>query len=528
GILAALAFPPNADFHSGQFVIDPNDIRRGPFDLGPNFFLHNWDQSEFHKDSALCGTCHDVSNPVLEKQPNGDYTVPVASLNQPHSTGAREDMFPLERTFSEWEMSVYGVTGIDSGGRFGGTEPIVQSCQDCHMPATNGVACAPGLGGVNRPDMPKHYFAGANSWVLRAIDATWPDYETGLTPQRIDDAEQRNRDMLAASADLEAYVTGMDLNVRITNMGGHKLPTGYAEGRRMWIEVQFKDAGGSIVQEHGNYDLNTADLDVASTTVYEKTQGLDNYMAGQTGIAAGPSFHFSLNNETLFDNRIPPRGYDSTAFASRGAAPVAYTYGEQQHWDKTTFPMPAGATQATVKLFHQTTSKEYIEFLRDENVTNTVGQDTYNLWETFGKSAPVEMGMVQVDFANSPCPQPIEFGLGKLTSLGEYARVTATGSPSASTNDLMLTVTGGIPNKLMVCFAGPATLSQAHFGGNLLIIPSMRVAQVLLDSNGEHTFPVAVDPTMVGTSIAYQALFRDNASTYGLGMSSGLWVEFCD
>ncbi|MDF1837774.1 MAG: multiheme c-type cytochrome [Planctomycetota bacterium] len=528
GILAALAFPPGADFHGGSFVVDPNDLRRGPFDLGPNFFLHSWDQSEFHKDSALCGTCHDVSNPVFEKQPDGSFQVPVASVGQPHSTGARDEMFALERTFSEWEMSVYGVTSIDSGGRFGGDHPIVQSCQDCHMPTTDATACSPGLGGVQRPDMPKHYFAGSNSWVLRAIDSVWPDFETGLTPQRIADAEQRNRDMLAAAADLEAYVTGTDLNVRITNLGGHKLPTGYAEGRRMWIEVQFKDAGGTILQEHGHYDMALAELDGASTTVYEQVQGLDNYMANLTGIAAGPSFHFSLNNTILLDNRIPPRGFDSAAFASRSAAPVAYTYGEQQHWDKTTFPMPPGATQASVRLFHQTTSKEYIEFLRDENTTNTTGIDAYNLWTTFGKSAPVEMGSVQVDFANSPCPQPIEFGLGKLTSLGGYATVTATGTPSVTANDLMLHVSGGIPNELMVCFAGPATLSQPHFGGNLLITPYIRVAQVLLDSNGEHSFPINVDPTMVGTATAYQAIFRDNASTFGIGMSSALWVEFCE
>ncbi|MCA9002126.1 MAG: hypothetical protein KDB61_09395, partial [Planctomycetes bacterium] len=406
GILAALGLPPNSDFHSGQYVIDPNDLRRGPFDLGPSFGMHTWVQSEFHKDSALCGTCHDVSNPAFEKQLDGTWQVPPASVGVPHSTAARADMFPLERTFSEWELSVYGVTAIDSGGRFGGNDPVVQSCQDCHMPTVTGSACLPGLG-ATRPDMPRHYFSGSNSWVLRAIDSVWPDYETNLTPQRIADAEQRNADMLAASAELEAYVIGGDLNVRITNMGGHKLPTGYAEGRRMWIEVQFKDAGGGLVQELGGYDPVTADLDVATTKVYEKVQGLDNYMATLTGLAAGPSFHFSLNNATLLDNRIPPRGFDSAAFATRGAAPVAYTYGEQQHWDKNVFPIPPGATQASVRLLHQTTSKEYIEFLRDENVTNMAGTDAYNLWDTFGKSAPVEMGAVQVDFAASPCPQPI-------------------------------------------------------------------------------------------------------------------------
>jgi hypothetical protein len=42
-------------------------------------------------------------------------------------------------------------------------------------------------------------------------------------------------------------------------------------------------------------------------------------------------------------------------------------------------------------LYYQTTSKEYIEFLRDENVTNSAGLDLYNAWVTQGRGAPVAM-----------------------------------------------------------------------------------------------------------------------------------------
>ncbi|MEZ5974201.1 MAG: multiheme c-type cytochrome [Planctomycetota bacterium] len=316
-ILAALTLPPDADFHSGQFVIDPNDLRRGPFDLGAGFGLHTWAQSPFHRDSGMCGTCHDVSNPAFVRQTNGDFV--LDTVNQPHPDLNYDNLFPIERTYSEWAMSVYGAAALDSGGRFGGNQPVVQSCQDCHMPTVNASACMPGLGGVTRPDMPKHEFNGANSWVLRAIDATWPDYETALTPARITAAEQRTQAMMSAAADLEAFTDGGDLVVRVTNHTGHKLPSGYGEGRRMWIEVQFRNASGTVIAEHGAYDALTADLDTATTKVYEVVHGIDNYMATQTGLAAGPSFHFVLNNEVVSDNRIPPRGFDSTAFASRGA-----------------------------------------------------------------------------------------------------------------------------------------------------------------------------------------------------------------
>ena len=524
GILAGLSTPPGSDFHGGQFVIDPNDSRRGPFDL-QNFFIHTFEVSPFHQDSQLCGTCHDVSNPVFERQPNGDYT--LTANGAPHPDMAYGNVFPLERTYSEWLLSVYGVTAIDSGGRFGGDKPEVSSCQDCHMPDTNASACSPGLG-ETRPDMPLHHFNGANSWVIRAIDSIYPQFETGLTPQLIDDAEARTIATLQASADLESFVDGGDLIVRVTNQTGHKLPTGYAEGRRMWLEVTFEDAGGNPVFVHGAYDAVTADLDKATTKVYEIKHGLDNYMAAQTGLPAGDSFHFVLNNEVTKDNRIPPRGYDSLAFNAVGADVIGAAYMEQQHWDDTAFPIPSGATQARVRLLHQTTTKEYIEFLRDENVTNTAGQDAYNLWEQFGKSAPVEMGNTLVQIAADPCPVPVEYGLGKLNSLGDYPTLTTTGSASMAAGNLTLEVSGGIPGQLMVAFRGPSTVSLDHFGGRLLVFSQFRDATLLLDSNGEASIPIPITPDMVGTSRAYQVLFRDNSSASGIGMTSAQWITFCE
>ncbi len=44
-----------------------------------------------------------------------------------------------------------------------------------------------------------------------------------------------------------------------------------------------------------------------------------------------------------------------------------------------------------VTLYYQTTTKEYMEFLRDTNVTNNAGQHIYDRWVEFGKSAPVDM-----------------------------------------------------------------------------------------------------------------------------------------
>ena len=88
-------------------------------------------------------------------------------------------------------------------------------------------------------------------------------------------------------------------------------------------------------------------------------------MAEATGLPSGPSFHFLLNNATFKDNRLPPRGYDSAAFEEAQSPVVAYDYPEQHHWDEATFDLPPGTATVEVRLFHQTTTREYVEFLRD-------------------------------------------------------------------------------------------------------------------------------------------------------------------
>ena len=387
-ILAGLSTPVLEDPHSGSFIIDPEDRRRGPFVL-QNFFFHEWRESPFHQESRMCATCHDVSNPLLERQPDGSWQ--PGPYDTPHPTHEKQDQFPIERTYSEWRLSVFAQDEIETNGRFGGDKTAVATCQDCHMPDIEGTGCNPNFSPPLRPDIPQHGFAGANSWVLEAIRSQYPDSETGLSQASVDASVARNESMLRASADVEAVVEGNDLRVRITNMGGHKLPTGYGEGRRMWIQTRFFDASGNLVEERGGYDVMTADLDESATTVFEIVHGLDSQIAAATGLTPGESFHFILNNETLKDNRIPARGFRSAAYEAVGAKVIGTTYGEEQYWYEDAYPLPPGASRAEVRLFHQTTSKEYAEFLRDENVTDSKGDEAHQLWEMFGKSRPVEI-----------------------------------------------------------------------------------------------------------------------------------------
>jgi len=393
GILNSLAFPPQTP-HNASFVFDPQDRRRGPYAL--DITPHQWQQSPFHRTAQMCATCHDVSNPIYSRQVDGTYS--LNALDTPHETGNKYDQFPIERTYSEWSQSAFALGPVEMGGRFGGNITAVSSCQDCHMPKTSGTGCDPNQGPTYRTDIGMHQFHGGNTWVLRAVDALYDSSQTWLNPDDIDTSIERAREMLRRASDLSAYLDGPELVVTVVNQTGHKLPTGYPEGRRMWLNVKFFDAGGGLLVEHGHYDAVTADLSAGDTKVYEAKLGLSPAIAAVLGEPAGESFHFAANNVWIKDNRVPPRGFTNAGFASVQAGHVGYAYADGHYWDQTRFLAPPGTVRAEARVFFQTTSKDYIEFLRDENTTNTAGQVAYDQWVLHGKSAPVEMDFVNVDF----------------------------------------------------------------------------------------------------------------------------------
>ena len=88
-------------------------------------------------------------------------------------------------------------------------------------------------------------------------------------------------------------------------------------------------------------------------------------------------FHSALNDCIVKDNRIPPLGFVPNA----ETAPVAYTYPENPARPGTllnedlsvyTVTVPSalvGPLLVEASMLYQTTSKEYVDFLRDENVS---------------------------------------------------------------------------------------------------------------------------------------------------------------
>jgi hypothetical protein len=114
----------------------------------------------------------------------------------------------------------------------------------------------------------------------------------------------------------------------------------------------------TLLTESGAYDGATGVLDHdPELKIYDIEPGLDEVTAPLVGVDPGPSLHFVLNNKVFKDNRIPPRGFTNAAYADFGGAHV---------------------------------------FLRDENTTNTKGQEMYDLWNDNGKCPPEVMAQTQI------------------------------------------------------------------------------------------------------------------------------------
>ncbi len=339
------------------------------FDAGGNCLDARYDVEQ---ERHFCGSCHDVTNPLIYTQ----------------TPGVDRMLHPIERTYTEWYWSDYRDQ---------------TACTDCHVPMQ---------------------FQGAQTWLLYPglndmwgeVDLPWtqPPYNYPVNPSREQaymDAMQRNREFMQQEAADIAIVNTPDstqkdqpltVNVKVTNKSGHKLPSGFAEGRQMWIHLAATDGSGATIFESGymlpdgslarkEYRENGATVPDPGKTmikVYEqlvlaegykdfKLDGFSILDEDRDGTVSHKEeeFHFVLMNYIEKDNRIPPKGYNKAAYMKDGAFIVPHDpkdtdYPTGQNWDVTpyTFTIPAnvtGTVRVTATLKYQTFNREYMEFLNE-------------------------------------------------------------------------------------------------------------------------------------------------------------------
>jgi len=381
----------------------------------------------FVKSPEFCGSCHELVIPILN-----------------HG-------MPEQRTYSEWRFSDFGeayANDPESGTR----------CQDCHMPTMMHEFADDARVSLN-PDGPLvgwypyakdrnpnggtafHKFAGANRDLPMMMKFLYPEPDleligarTGTDPRIFPgmlstrdpmyDRAQRNTEISLSNA-VDVAISQAptwneaggywEVKVKVTNTSGHRIPSGYPDGRRFWIELAVSDAAGGTVYQSGHYDELNAELhtdpvtlglnralepliDAASGTnavmVYERVTGLCSDATGpifpdpdpenRTPTSCTPSTSL-LNNFILFDNRILPQGFDYARLRQAGVKlwnhdvnMVPYEdddrYPAGQNWDEVTYRFSGTADQvltARAEVYWQTHTREFMEHLREQD-TSTV------------------------------------------------------------------------------------------------------------------------------------------------------------
>ncbi|MGD8518473.1 MAG: Calx-beta domain-containing protein, partial [Anaerolineae bacterium] len=422
--------PPTAytENGSGQYFASPDGDKRASFTDATG--RHSMLYSRYHKSKYYCSSCHDVSNPALANL-GQDGSAPLTSETQPAYS-----YYHIERTFSEFMLSDYGLEGGSAGlGPYAPevfttshTSNVIATCQDCHMPDAVGKG-ADMSDAVVRPDesvehpqsgQPVHDLTGGNMWVgyvLASAAPASPNYDPenealldqgpdvltldlgqgdGYDPGAILRGVDRARQQLLQAAAIEelTYDPGSGaISFRIQNYTGHKLISGFPEGRRMFVGIKAY-SGGSLIYEVNPYDAGIGTLkglpeayspnSPALATGEAHVEALVYEMHPSSSLTGeDETFHFVLADDRYKDNRIPPKGFRIDEAPARLAQPV--WHGQEEDPNNPTIYTPEeyaggydavdladygilvpGADLIEVTLYYQTTSREYIEFLRDE------------------------------------------------------------------------------------------------------------------------------------------------------------------
>lgn len=308
--------------------------------------------------SEMCATCHNLKTPYV------DSTGTVVSTTP-------DTEFPEQMVYTEWENSSFA------------SETTGQSCQDCHMPKTDGVKISTRPQYLSaRNNFSRHTIVGANTTMLDILSRN--KNELGVTAVGFDMAITQTREMLQSAADIEVLsqvLVGEELTVqlRINNTSGHKLPTSYPS-RRVYIHFVVRDNAGAIIFESGktnpdgsivaaNSDENLSLYEPHYEEITQEGQ-VQIYEAMMGDTEANVTYTLLRAASYLKDNRIPPAGFDKNVVVNDvRVAGAAMNDGDfNSGSDTITYRIPVGTASAdtisyTVELKYQALAYGFVNDL---------------------------------------------------------------------------------------------------------------------------------------------------------------------
>jgi hypothetical protein len=263
---------------NGSYVLTPKlngrPLKFGPYSDAVSPY-HDTAYSKLHTQSEFCADCHNVTHPFNRLQ--------------------------IERTYDEWRDSSYAGAGVQ--------------CQDCHMKPVRGRASPIGK---ERDRVYTHYFAGGNAVVTKLLGS---DLHSNSSEAMLKSAATVQIMAPAALSDSHSNL----VRVRVTNVGaGHKLPSGFPEGREMWLDFKVVDARNLEVYRLGAIRQGRTE---PGTRSFKVTLGDRNGQAVDLNVLQA--------DRVLNDTRIEPHGYSEVTYmfdVPKGAVTPLRLVADLNYW----------------------------------------------------------------------------------------------------------------------------------------------------------------------------------------------------
>jgi len=285
------------DLFSGKLVYDTTRVMYGPFEFpfaAPMTDFVGFEPvfSEHINDEGLCAGCHTLVTNSYDTEGN-----------------LTNNFFAEQATYNEWLNSTYAL----------GEKK--QTCQNCHIPRISDsiIISSNFIFLEGRSPFGLHELVGGNVTMLKLMKENKEALGINASDEAFDETIAATEDMLQRrSLNLETELMDMRndslmIEVEVTNLAGHKFPSGYPSRRAVLQFVAVIEQGDTIFQS-GIFDdqWEVVGLDPEFEPHYDLIQDESQVQIYEfvTGNSEG---RFTTLLEQAFvglkDNRLPPRGF---------------------------------------------------------------------------------------------------------------------------------------------------------------------------------------------------------------------------
>jgi len=291
---------------SGELRFDTNLVAYGPYDAKNLFgapmvsFVGYEPLYGAHiNDAGLCAGCHTLVTETADLDGN-----------------PTEYHFAEQATYHEWLNSAFNTDADPVNGI---------TCQGCHMPRIDdAIVISAQYDFLDAPEYRRspyglHYFVGGNSFMLEllknnneALGLTASTVQFDSTIARTHNLLQNNTLLLSTSITARSLDTAF-IEVDLTNLAGHKFPSGYP-ARRAFVELIVENALGDTLFRSGGWDAeyevigHDAEWEPHHDVINlpDQAQIYEMVMADVNG---NKTTVLERAKESLKDNRLAPLGF---------------------------------------------------------------------------------------------------------------------------------------------------------------------------------------------------------------------------